>query len=873
MGKRGFWINDRAAIRLLAKAFLKKEKKRNQILSGAVALGVLVLCVVFGIAAGKVDTEYISSLRSKGTLACTYLEDGTVSQYTSIQTLSYIEATGWKKTVGTAYEGETLIGDLVMLDESAWEDLTVPALGEIKGEYPKKAEEIMLPLDVLESLGIKEPQMGQKITLKIMLGLFEEQTEDFTLCGWYSDYVEKENHIPQCYISREKLKEWGIDEQKAEYILIKQKDDLSGEKVEEKLYEDIPTVNETQQFIGGDTIKSQVLENFVGGCIQAGVWALILLLSVFLVIVNVFGISLSGDIRQMGQLTCLGATKRQIKKIYYRQMNTVLLWGLLTGVVCSAVVMVTIVPKLLQKLYLYQMGEVSYRYIFRPQIFVAAAVAVILTFLGACSYVIRKTVNMPPWEAIRYTGVFARKREGRRRKKRRQNRKEIFRMAVQNVLRNPKQFRMTVISLSLGVCVALGAVVITKGMDKTNEIAKTPDFSIRGNGILVVSEEGDWPHLYEEFSPISEGLKEKILSLHGRKQEKTTILQGFYMENMYGDAALKPLTDSELDRPMSEEEHAQYTFTITNLIRVVDDDYVQKLQDYVQKNNLKTDMDLFVSGDGILLLHDHALSPAMEEAADEVIGADMTFEHLMEKEEWEKRLSLSIREVMQLPDVQKKTETIKMAGYLDVSREGFPMPDGGIAEDLLYFLVTEKGAQRLHAKVKTLGFELDVEEKQERAAKAQIEQMLQEENAKDEYLGLNLTAKSDQLAQARNLILTNRVLMGGIGGILIAMGVLNYLYVIAMGMVSREREFYVLGSIGMTEKQKRRMLLYERLVYWGVVLLTVLVFGMVVLKLLGVYMESQVEYFRFFWPWKEFVGVMAVLGGICVGVRVRKRGT
>lgn len=870
MERRGFRINDHAVIAILTRAFMRHGKGRNRILSGAAAVGMLVLCVVFGISIGKIDTEYISALRSRGSLACTFLEDGTMAQYANIKGLPYIESAGIKKTAGQAYAGEQYLGEVAMLDKAGWEELTAPAYGQINGEYPRHAEEIMLSLRTLQSLGMKEPRIGDAVELRIRIGLFKEKTEMFTLCGWYTDYVEPETHSPQCYVSEEKFKEWGMDTKKPDYILMKQKDDMSGVKVEKKLYHDIPVVNKSQQFIGGDTVKSQVMESFVGGYGAAGVCAFLILLSVFLVITNVFCISFSRDIQNMGQLTSLGATKRQIRKIYYRQMGIVLIRGIFVGTVLSAVVMIGVVPKLLENLYLYRMGEVSDGYRMHPEIFAAAAAGVALAFLAASAYAVHKTVDMPPWEALKYTGISSKRKDRCPRRRRKKIKDEIVWMAVGNVLRNPKQFWATVLSLVLGVCVALSAAVITRGLDKTNEIAGRADFRIRANGILEVSKEGKWIHMYDEFSPFSESVKEKILSIRGLKEERT-IIKGIYMEIAYGEKTLKPLTDAELDKPMSDEEHAQYTFPIANLIRVVDEEYVEELEDYVREKGLKTDISLFKSGEGVLLLHDHALSPEMEKEADKVIGEEIVFAHLLDKEEKEKRLGLSVEELMKLPDIEPKTENMKMAGYLDTADKGFPKLKGEIkGENILYFLVTQKGAERLNSAVKILGFNLNVEKQREPAAKAAIQQILQEENAKDAYLGLSLESKSDELSKAENLIMTSRLLMGGIGAVLILMGILNYLYVIAMSAVSRRKEFQVLESVGMTKRQRKRMLMLEGALYWTVVLVGVLAVAIPAMKILGIYMSGKVAYFRFFWPWREFLLSMVLLGVFCVTVSGRK---
>ncbi len=55
-------------------------------------------------------------------------------------------------------------------------------------------------------------------------------------------------------------------------------------------------------------------------------------------------------------------------------------------------------------------------------------------------------------------------------------------MAWRNLFRFRKRCVLTIVSLTLGICVALSAVVITKGTDMTNQIeAENHDFKIMTN--------------------------------------------------------------------------------------------------------------------------------------------------------------------------------------------------------------------------------------------------------------------------------------------------------------------------------------------------------------------------------------------------------
>lgn len=91
-------------IRMLSRKIGKAGRGRNRILFGAVVLGIVTLCMVFGVSRGKIQAEYLKSVRQDGTAAATYLEDPTKGQYEKTKSLSYIKEVGRSSTPGYAYE-------------------------------------------------------------------------------------------------------------------------------------------------------------------------------------------------------------------------------------------------------------------------------------------------------------------------------------------------------------------------------------------------------------------------------------------------------------------------------------------------------------------------------------------------------------------------------------------------------------------------------------------------------------------------------------------------------------------------------------------------------------------------------------------------
>ena len=101
---------------------------------------------------------------------------------------------------------------------------------------------------------------------------------------------------------------------------------------------------------------------------------------------------------------------------------------------------------------------------------------------------------------------------------------------------------------------------------------------------------------------------------------------------------------------------------------------------------------------------------------------------------------------------------------------------------------------------------------------------------------------------------------------MILMGVLNYLNVIATGILSRQRELAVMECVGMTGKQVRWMLALEGGIYCMIVGGLVLTVGSGLLQTIRLYMENRIAYFKFLYPGMETGCILAALFAVCICV-------
>lgn len=913
--------NNTNVIRLLSEAIRKCNKGRNRILMGAVILCILTLTFVFGTAYGKINAEYTKNIRMDGTTASTYIEEGTKQQYEKVRSLGYVKETGRRMKMG-----ETAICSIQVLDQTAWKKMMKPAYTDIHGTYPEKQQEIMLPVKTLKKLGINNPKRGMKIALDVSISFFQTEKEEFELSGWYSAYTEDNGKSKAIgYVSEKKLKDWGYDIEEGSDILICQSNDMDWKDTEEKLYEDVPMKDNSQQIIATDTAKNRAVKEMTGSYGMAAVEAVVIICGMFLLVYNVMQISMAGDIRQMALLHTIGTTKKQLRKIYIRQIMRTIVPGGIAGIGLSVVLLRYLIPQLLGRQYLNGYGGAEELQIFRVEILLLAVVFTLLVILGASEQVIWQTVNRTCIEGMHYTEQKGSKKQQHGKaghadkgavlnKKKRSETQELCFMAWKNVTRYRQRFVITVISMFLGIEMFLIVMVITTGSDYANIINQRPDFLIAGEFSEFAKKEGSgteyktlspdqdplksegdnfellYDNDYDEFSPISEKLRNRLWNLDGVKKKKSYITEGAYMLSSISRDGLRPLEkDTYLGKNVeyAEESSTDYESGAkmiegldADTVQIVSENELKALKTYVEKNKLKVDMNSLEAGTGVMIVHDHKLSQKQEKQAEKAVGETVCLSPLKNKEACIRWNSMTDKE-RDKEDEKIKAETpstqYMLSGYLDNQGDGFPEihQTWHGAEGDIYYLVSEKGFNRLPTKRKTFCMELNVEKKKEKKIMHEIQKILSAENQRrksntqtspdgEGEAGVFYIARSDLMKKNADYIRGNRIMFGSISVILLCVGLVNYFNIMFTGIVGRKKELEIMRKIGMTRRQERKLLLLEGSYYMLLIAGLVVSVGSIVLKGIEVYMRKQLSYFTFHYPIGAIAGSIVIMEIVCV---------
>lgn len=825
--------NNKKVIAHLAKKQYDADRKRHMILIGAVAFAVMTLFCVFSFAAGKIDTDMLREARKRGVVSNTSLERATEEQYEQIKKLPYI------KDVGRCVRfGSTLGTRCSVIDSTAWEKIKKPAFTDIHGNYPQEKTEVMLPMSALEMIGITDPQVGMELSLSI--GFFDEskgeEEYDFVLSGYYTEYIATVQYgPPDTYFSQAFLD--SFDGGQLDLTLyLRQNDRIDGRTVENNLYQDIEMRDVSQQFLGFDTAEGEAFFTLAGGFDTVLILAVVILVSVGLLIYNVLHISYDRNIREYGLLKTIGTTGKQLWGIVFCQMRTTVFWGSLVGSVAGVLIALMVMPLILSKMYLYRFGSAAGMITFRPLLLAASVLfAAIVTWISS-ALAIRRTVKLTPIEAVAYME----KADCGRHKMAGKNRKRevsLSQMAWRNIMRFKKRFFISAVCLSMGLIVSLGVVMISRGSDTRNEIEYDhPDIHVT----TALSAD-----LYQEYAPhilFPDTLMDQIQALAG-------IENSFVGRGGFGEVLVE---EKVLDLIREDLYTDTYFYRMPCTIQIMSDEYLKELKAFANEQGLYLDVDAVINGEGVILLHDHALSHAQIELSKDTVGMPL-----------------------EIYGAENEKSNMRFGGYLDLQQEKLPeIRYTWMGGSSVYFLIGEKGFQNINVNQQNFFIDLQAKSGSRVTLGRNVEKLVEEYNSQygpdeygnEDYRALELILKIDILQEMSDYIVSNQLVLGALCAILLLMGIVNYMDVTITGLAVRKKEFAVMESIGLTRKQLKKMLILEGVFYS--IIITVLTGGLGggIFFLIGKVMQEKMAYFVVQYPVLEFAACAAALFLSCIAI-------
>lgn len=347
------------------------------------------------------ETYQMQQIRLIGTTAAVGITNVTKAQLEELTRSSLVLDVGVQQRLGSVEAAQLQSAKLgmVWIDAAEWEVHRLPTITDVAGDYPSNKNDIMLPTWALAQMGIDAPQVGMEIVLSYRVdGDHAPVSDTFSLSGYYTDYIAaRTNDRGYAYVSAafEDSVQGAQDLGVTAMVRFRGRDaiDTSCERLRQEI-----GFTEQQTFA---IVPSGQAE---GGPLVLAIGALAVFISFsgYLLIYNILYISVVKDVQFYGRLKTIGATKRQIKRMIYKQVIKLSCIGIPAGLLLGAAVSFAVVPYFLHMMYLAN-SHVGTKISFSPLIFVGAALFTFMTVMTASMRPAQIAGSVSPMAALRYT--------------------------------------------------------------------------------------------------------------------------------------------------------------------------------------------------------------------------------------------------------------------------------------------------------------------------------------------------------------------------------------------------------------------------------------------------------------------------------------
>ncbi len=472
-----FQNNNGAIAKRLAKRSLGADKRRNIIAVIAIALTALLFTGVITMGFGFVESIQRATMIMSGGDGHAAIKYVTDEEYGKISRSPLITEMAYCRMLSDSINNESLIKrhtEFWYYDDVGLKFGFAEPTG---GHKPAAENEVIADTKTLELLGIPL-EVGAPITLDLTIHGKQVQ-RSFILVGWWES--DPGFNIGQIFTSRAYV-DAHLDELQSTYNTdfsltgtitgyIKFKNSLNIEKnLETVLTESGYSMDENAPNYVATGVNWAYMST--GTKLDAGT-AIGLLCAMalfvfagYLIIYNIFQISVLKDIRFFGLLKTIGTTNRQLRTVILHQATLLSLIGIPLGLLAGFFVGKALVPALMARSS-YAGSAVSISP--HPLIFVGAAAFALITVFISTYKPGKLATSVSPLEAMGYNEV---SQSNLKKLKKSQNGARLERMALSNLGRNKKRTVLVILSLSLSIILANTVFTLSQSVDVNKALQK-----------------------------------------------------------------------------------------------------------------------------------------------------------------------------------------------------------------------------------------------------------------------------------------------------------------------------------------------------------------------------------------------------------------
>ena len=300
----------------------KRNRTRSILIMMAICLATMLLVIISTVGNGVIHLQKSQAAGSYGSNYGLFVSaDG--SQLKEVNRRAEIDATGTMCTEGIIKGNEK--GGFVYMDETARKMLPYNKEYELKeGKYPEKMQEIAAGRAFFRAMGYGDVKIGDTVTLDYRAGMQSEyKPEEFVVSGIL--YDRDEYTIEASYVafgSQEFYDEHVAenDRQYNIYFTLNDSANVSMNNIDSVIKQIAAACGiEEKNVIVNDLYLQWVLQPSYETIAVCGVLILAIVLFSVVVIYNIFQVGIANKIQEYGKIKALGATKKQMKQLIFRE--------------------------------------------------------------------------------------------------------------------------------------------------------------------------------------------------------------------------------------------------------------------------------------------------------------------------------------------------------------------------------------------------------------------------------------------------------------------------------------------------------------------------------------------------------------------------
>ena len=788
-------VENKETLRLLTSRFMKMNRARNVIAVIAIILTSLLFTSLF--------VGSVSMILSK---RATEIKQFMDSAHASAQNLSEEDAKRLQQTIEQSedvkrYGSGIFLGagmderfgfsvEVRYADENMAESFNcLPTTGRL----PEKENEVALSSMILESLGVT-PKIGEEVTLtwEVNPMLKQYKTDTFKICGfwqgdkavlgqmvWVSEAYAKENRYP---VTQEEL-ENGIYNGGKEYFLW-YKNLWNLEKKTEKISK---AAGFTRAGTGMEVNPAyNLFEEDSFSFSSLIIMILFVILAGYLIIYNIFNISVKTDIRAYGLLKNVGTTGKQLKKIVRMQAWRLSAIGIPIGLLCGYLAGLCMAPSLTADAEISaQAGQTAQTVVSaNPLIFLAAALLTLLTVYLSSLQACKMVERVSPVEALRLA-----EGEQSHRKIKKNTSVTWWGMAVQNVLRNWKKGLIVMLSIALSMVVVNCIVMLVQGydFDSYRKVLLASDFQLdqMTGSLLNTNFNGITPEIKEILDECPDSAKTGYVYY----SEETHKMEPELLKTWEAFADKYEKNWNDYEKQVWEEAKASNTVSVHFL------GISESVFDKLEWRGEKCSWDTFKSGNYVLVDYGNKYA--------------------------------------ERPVSYYQTGGIFQMDYKNGNQKDYEV----IGEALMPYALDYPYADCIYITVLVPEEEYITQTGNESAMYAAIDAKKGEDKQIKEYIDKNILKENDMInvfsvldmKESFQRYVSKYYMIGSFLVVILAfIGIMNFFNTTATSVISRKKELALLEVVGMTKKQVSKMLVTEGFLYLGgafVIAVLLIVFG------------------------------------------------